>query len=283
MKSNSLALLPACDAGNIIQSEQSTMLSIGKALTSDIAHDQTTLFRSDGLCFPHLVLTTLCRLATEPRYLRLARLRDSLSGLSEPQVIALGQLLPGLLCGEESSFHVFWREGHRGSNVQVSHSEALADQIALEELEHERLLQDLRACCPVPNDLASTLARTRRFFLRMASRDPAIHFARVAALDSAVCIVLSTLVKPLSRATALIEIFNRIRSDEARHVRFSRWHSYELGADTSLLANTAARIRGELVALLYPLGSAFEDLGLDADHLFRRIAMQNSGSYEQEL
>jgi hypothetical protein len=117
----------------------------------------------------------------------------------------------------------------------------------------------------------------------MASRDPAIHFARVAALDSAVCIVLSTLVKPLSRATALIEIFNRIRSDEARHVRFSRWHSYDLGADTSLLAKTAARIRGELVALLYPLGSAFEDLGLDADHLFRRIAMQNSGSYEQEL
>jgi hypothetical protein len=183
--------------------------------------------------------------------------------------------LPSLLCGEESSFHVFWREGHRGSNVQIGHSEASANQIAIEELEHERLLQDLRGCCPVPNDVARTLVRTRRFFLRMASRDPAVHFARVAALDSGVCVILSSLVKPLSRATALVEIFNRIRSDEARHVRFSRRHSYELGADTSLLANTAARIRGELVALLYPLGNSFEDLGLDADHLFRRLNMQN--------
>jgi hypothetical protein len=197
--------------------------------------------------------------------------------LSESQVTALGQLLPGLLCGEESAFRVFWREGHRLSNAQIIHSAALANQIAVEELEHERLLQDLRACCPIPNDIASTLVRTRRFFLRMASRDPAIHFARVAALDSGVCVILSSLVRPLSRATALIEIFNRIRRDEARHVRFSRRHSGELGADTSLLANTAARIRGELAALLYPLGNSFEDLGLDADHLFRRLNMHDGG------
>jgi len=108
----------------------------------------------------------------------------------------------------------------------------------------------------------------------MATRDPAVHFARVAALDSGLCVLLSTLVKPLSRATTLIEIFNRIRSDEARHVRFSRRHSYELGADTSLLANSAARVRGELVDLLYPLGESFEDLGIDPDHLFRRVNMQ---------
>jgi hypothetical protein len=110
----------------------------------------------------------------------------------------------------------------------------------------------------------------------MASRDPAVHFARIAALDSAVCVLLATLVKPLSRATALIEIFNRIRSDEARHVRFSRQHSYELGADTSLLADTAGHIRDELVAHLYPLANSFEDLGLDADHLFRRINIREN-------
>jgi hypothetical protein len=259
------------------------MLSTSNSYGSDSVNAQTMPFSSDGLCFPHRVPIALCRRSVASMHLRVARLKNSLSELSECQVTALGQLLPSLACGEESAFHVFWREGDRISNVQISRSEALAKQIAVEELEHERLLQDLRACCPVTNDLASTLARTRRFFLRMASRNPAIHFARIAALDSAVCIVLATLAKPLSRATALIEIFNRIRSDEARHVRFSRWHSYELGADTSLLANTAARIRGELVALLYPLGSALEDLGLDADHLFRRIAMQNSGSYEQEL
>jgi hypothetical protein len=251
------------------------MLSTSNSYASDSVDDQTMPFSSEGLCFPHRVPIAVCRRVVAPMHLRVVRLKDSLLKLSESQVTALGQLLPSLLCGEESSFHVFWREGHRVSNVQIGHSEALANQIAIEELEHERLLQDLRGCCPVPNDVASTLVRTRRFFLRMASRDPAIHFARVAALDSGVCVILSSLVRPLSRATALIEIFDRIRSDEARHVRFSRRHSYELGADTSLLANTAARIRGELVALLYPLGNSFEDLGLDADHLFRRLNMRN--------
>jgi hypothetical protein len=105
----------------------------------------------------------------------------------------------------------------------------------------------------------------------MASRDPALHFARLAALDSGVCVILAAMAKVLSRAPTVVEIFNRIRVDEARHVKFSRQHSCELGADASLLANTAARICSELVALVYPLGSAFEDLGLDADHLFRRV------------
>jgi hypothetical protein len=238
------------------------MLSTSDSYTSDIVYDQTTPFSSDGMCFLHRVPATLSLRAVAPTHLRVARLRDSLSELSESQVVALGQLLPSLLCGEES-------------NIQISQSQALANQIALEELEHEGLLQELRGCCPVPNDVASTLLRARRFFIRMASRDPTVHFARVAALDSATCIVLSALVEPLSRATALIEIFNRIRSDEARHVRFSRRHSYELGADTSLLANTAARIRNELVAFLYPLGNSFEALGLDPDHLFRRVNMQS--------
>jgi hypothetical protein len=253
------------------------MLSTSNSYASESEDDQTMPFSSDGLCFPHRVPIAMCRRALAPMHLRVVRLKDSLLNLSESQVTALGELLPSLLCGEESAFHVFWREGHRVSNVQITHSEALANQIAVEELEHGRLLQDLRGCCPVPNDVASTLARTRRFFLRMASRDPAVHFAGVAALDSGVCVILSSLVRPLSRATALIEIFNRIRRDEARHVRFSRRHSCELGADTSLLANTAARIRGELAALLYPLGNSFEDLGLDADHLFRRLNMHDGG------
>jgi len=194
--------------------------------------------------------------------------------LSDTQVSALGELLPTLLCGEESAFHVFWREGHRVSGLQISRSKALANQIALEELEHERLLQDLRGSCPVPNDVASVLARTRQFFLRVASRDVAVHFAGIAALDSGLCIVLSALIKPLSRATGVLEILGRIRSDESRHVRFSRQHSYDLGADTALLGDSAYRIRGKLVNLLYPLGKSFEDLGIDADQLFRRLNLQ---------
>src|SRR5207253_10844294 len=118
-------------------------------------------------------------------------------------------------------FQVFWREEQRLSDAQASRSQALAYRIAADELAHEHLLQQVRSCCPV-GDIASVRPGTRRFFLRIASRDPAVHFARVAGLDSGACVILASLVKPLSRATALTEIFDRIRRDEARHVRFSR-------------------------------------------------------------
>ena len=115
------------------------MLSTGNSYASDSVNDQTMPFPSDGLCFPHRVPIALCRRAVARMHLPALRLKDSLSELSETQLSALGQLLPSLLCGEESAFHVFWREGERLSNVQLSHSKALANQIAIEELEHERL------------------------------------------------------------------------------------------------------------------------------------------------
>jgi hypothetical protein len=239
-------------------------------------NDRSMFCGSDALCFPH-------RIPIEPQLGAptsmppdVARLRDTLSQLSDARVTALGQLLPSMLCGEESAFEAFWREGQRVSNAQASRSRALAYRIAADELEHEHLLQQLPSCCPVAGDIASILPGTRRFFLRIASRDPAVHFARVAGLDSGVCVILAALVKPLSRATAVTEIFDRIRRDEARHVIFSRQRSYELGAGTLLVANTAAQVRSELIALLYPLGRSFEDIGVDSDHLFRRIKAQKS-------
>ena len=237
----------------------------------DRANHHSALFTEDALCFPHPVPLELRRRAAGLTQLRIVKLRDSLSELPEPQIAALGRLLPALVCGEESSFHVFWQEAGRLTHLQIGQSLTLARRIAAEELEHEQLLRELRNCCPVADDLATIRPRARRFFLRMASRDPALHFARVAALDSGVCVILAALAKPLARARVVVDPFNRIRTDEAGHVRFSRRHSCELGADPSLLANTAVRVRGELVELLHSLASSFEDLGLDADHLFRRL------------
>jgi hypothetical protein len=238
---------------------------------SNGANHRSALFTEDALCFPHSVPLDVRRHAAGLTQLRIIEIKDSLSELAEPQIEALGRLLPALLCGEESSFHVFSREAGGLTEAALYRSLALTRRIAVEELEHERLLRELRNCCPLPNDLATISLRARRFFLRMACRDHALHFARVAALDSAVCVILAAVTKPLRRARVIVETFNRIRGDEARHVRFSRQHSCELGADKSLLADTAACVRSELVALLYPLASSFEDLGLDADHLFRRV------------
>jgi len=197
-------------------------------------------------------------------HLRVVRLKDSLLQLSESQFTALGQLLPSLLCGEESSFHV---SGEKGIEARMFRSVIVRLQLIRlpsKNWEHERLLQDLRRLLPRAQPCCEGLwCECVDFFLRMASRDPAVHFARVAALDSGVCVILSSLVQPLSRATALVEIFNRIRSDEARHVRFSaRGTRYELWGRHIAACEYRARIRGELVALLYPLGNSFEDLGL---------------------
>ena len=227
---------------------------------------------SDALCFRHTVPVPWSDGALAPVRLNPVLITRDLSKLSEAEIAALGRLLPMLLCGEESAFQVFWREGRRIQDTQFSRTQDLAYRIAAEEVQHERLLQDLRSYCPVPDDIGSTLARTRRFFLQLASRDPANHFAMVAGLDSAVCLILSALTKPLSRADVVVEILNRIRSDEARHVRFSRQHSYELGANTALVVSTAVRVRSELAALLHPLGNAFEDLGVDTDRLLRRVS-----------
>jgi hypothetical protein len=238
--------------------------------------DQTMLFGSDALCFPHGVPALFREGLVESTRFEAVGLKNGLSELSDTQVTALGRLLPSLLCGEESAFQVFCREGDRISSQRLGESQALACRIATEKFEHERLLRALLGCCPVPNDLSSILLHTRRFFRRMASKDIALHFARIAALDSGVCIILSTLVKPVSHAAVLAEIFNRIRRDEARHVRFSRQHSCRLGADRSLLDSVAIRVRTDLVALLDPLANSFEDLGVDADCLFRRVIGRSS-------
>jgi hypothetical protein len=71
------------------------------------ANHHSALFTEDALCFPHPVPLELRRRAAGLTQLRIVELRDSLSELAEPQIEALGRLLPALLCGEESSFHVF--------------------------------------------------------------------------------------------------------------------------------------------------------------------------------
>ena len=183
-----------------------------------IVADQEMAADSDAVCFSPRVPVPTCRPLVAPR-LKIARVRHSISELSNNQVTALGRLLPTLLCGEESAFQVFSREGRRISNVQANRSHVLAYRIAADELEHQRLLQELRSYCPVPDDIGGTLLRTRRFFLRVASRDPALHFARVAALDSAVCIVLSALVKPIVRGSALVETFGGHRNRCVNEIR----------------------------------------------------------------
>lgn len=202
------------------------------------------------------------------------RQEELLGRLSDDERAALGRILPSLACGEESAVHAFYREGNRTSQEGMAASRSLLYQIAREEEQHELLLRRLRSQCPVPNDLEAIRRRAQWFFLQIASKDPAIHFARIAGLDSGVCILMAAAAHKtpaFDKAPAILQIFGRIRSDEARHVKFSRKHAIELGTEPAQLAEGTELARKGLVDILSPLGDAFEIFGVDADRLFRRI------------
>lgn len=201
---------------------------------------------------------------------------DLLYGLTTRGIEVMSRFVPTLMCGEESATHVFQRESDRIKDLQAdAESSRLLKQIAAEEVVHERLLALLRARLPAPDDLQALRRRARFFFFRLASRDPALHFARIVGLDSGVCITLSSLVHPssaLARAPYACQIWNRIWRDEAQHVRVSRQHVLDMGIDKATLNHESKRAREGLVELLRPLACDFEDMKVDPDKLFSRIA-----------
>jgi hypothetical protein len=198
-----------------------------------------------------------------------------LSGFTTRGLEVMSRFVPTLMCGEESAAHVFHKEAKRIEDIRAAEaSSSLLAQIAAEEVLHERLLDLLRNCLPVPGDLDALRRRARFFFFRLASRDPATHFARIIGLDGGVCITLSSLLQPsctLARAPYAYKIWDRIWRDEARHVRISRQHVLDLGIDQAKLNEEGLRARKGLVELLRPLADDFEDMNIDPDRLFRRI------------
>lgn len=236
----------------------------------------------DNICFPlpireDAVSSTEVKQtpAHESRFeAELAKDEELLGGLSGMEAAALGRILPSLACGEESAVHAFYREGDRTSEKSLAASRALLYQIAKEEERHERLLRRLRGHCPPPDDLELIRRRAQWFFLQIASKDPAIHFARIAGLDSGVCILMSAAAHKtpvFGRAPAILRIFNLIRNEEARHVKFSRKHALDLGLQPAQLAECTESARAGLVKILSPIADAFEIFGVDADRLFLRI------------
>lgn len=196
-----------------------------------------------------------------------------LSGLRSGDGEALACLAPALTCGEESAVHVFYRAGRRKNNA-TSVGRELLWQIASEEAVHEGMLSRLRSELPTVHTYEEIRARARKFFLSMSSNNTAKQFLQIAALDSGVCKIMAALCAPTSHINhcrLVHRIASRIRHDEARHVRVSRQYLLDLGITTTVFRDFNDRVSIELVALLSPLGAAFETLGVDSDRLFRRI------------
>ena len=202
-----------------------------------------------------------------------------LGGLSSSGAEAIARIMAILLCAEESAINVFTHEGKRLEEKQMQASRQAMMEIASEERVHNWLLQKARTMFPVTEDMASIRRRTRRLFMRVASRDLATHFARISGLDSGVCICLTALLgsELVTRVEGVAQLFRHIRRDESTHVKKSRAHALDLGFPSSLYHEAYELTRSGMVGMLTPIAESFEIMGVDPDRLFKRLVRYSLG------
>ncbi len=175
--------------------------------------------------------------------------------------VALANALPFLRCGEESAVHAF---GRRLASVDSAMEQAALDAITADEARHADWLAALAAALPSP-DRAPCAEAMARFFRRLLTRDAALHFARIAALDLRVCAILRPLVAPhgtLAAAPRAVAGLRVIRRDEARHVRVARECARRLGFGAMQQRTLDLAMRDELAALLAPVRMSLARLGV---------------------
>jgi hypothetical protein len=183
---------------------------------------------------------------------------------------ALASLLPLLLAGEvsaASAFHVLGRRRRRqGDDTRLL---GALETMGADERWHERLLLEWQQELPVVSADPELERHMRVFFRGLASRDAGVHFARIAALDSAVCLLLGSLrrAQPLPMLGPLWQI----ASDEARHVVVARDYALALTCRAVRLA-AADETRTGLARLLAFRGDALDALDLDVDRLLGRLS-----------
>jgi hypothetical protein len=198
--------------------------------------------------------------------------------LGDAQAQALSELLQVFACGEESASLAF---AHLGDSPLPDAARRGLARVANEELMHERLLRGLRGALPAPVPDRQLRHAMVRFYHRMPQADIGLHLASIAALDSAVCTILATLLataRVLTQEATVTTILRRIHRDEAGHVRLSRRLAAELASKDAIRA-VAENARLGLVDVLALRGAAFESLGVDAAKLFAGIGRVPDGLF----
>jgi hypothetical protein len=184
---------------------------------------------------------------------------------------ALAELLPLLLCGEESAVLTFGLHAQSASLAPAARLEFRGIQI--DEARHAKWLQLLRVTLPPPRLDSRLRMQLRHFYVRMGDPDLGGHLARIAALDSAVCSILGALRErrgPISSDPVTSGLLGSIHRDEARHVTIARCHARRL-REAPVLHDLAVATRRQLTRILVERGDAFELLGICPDRLFDRL------------
>lgn len=184
---------------------------------------------------------------------------------------SLGQVMPLLMCGEQSAALVFNREANRSENQRSAN---LFSQIEADETVHDDALQAIYSDLPVSPHEAAIKRRAKRFYIAMGSDNaPADElFAGIVHLDSCVCSIMGAVEKSkLGKHHPYAHVIQRIKLDEARHVGVSRQHLKWLGANAKHTSELGDEIRTRLGDLLRPNTDDWEALGVDWDKLEKQI------------
>jgi rubrerythrin len=184
---------------------------------------------------------------------------------------ALAALLPLLGCGEEAAGMAFdgLAECHAGDDQAALTLRAIAE----EERRHDLLIRLLQRGLPAPMPDAVAIEAARRFHIGLVRGGAALHLARIAALDSAVCTMFGRLLRPRGSIAAdpeVASVLRRIHRDEARHVRVARKLALETGSPPAM-RDAAAAARDGLANILRLASAAFEDMQIDPASLDRDI------------
>ncbi len=182
---------------------------------------------------------------------------------------ALAVLASLLICGEEAAAIAFDRLAER----QDGEAAAALAHIAHEERHHDLWLRGLVAALPATPRRRALMARASAFHFDLADGGPPLHFARIAALDAAVCLILSRLIRadgPLTAAPEVRRLLSRIRDDEARHVALARRMARRHPAVAAQHA-AAAAARVSLSDIFALARAEFATLGVDPDALIADV------------
>ena len=189
-------------------------------------------------------------------------------------LVPLGRLLALLGCGEEAACLSF----DRLQMIVPNHARMLAS-IAEDERRHDAMLQGLLAELQVEPPCQAAMTGMRRIHARLGRTAVFGQCAGIAALDSAVCTLLSALLRPgtgIPLYTGLHKALRRIRNDETRHVAITR--GIALTSNTlPQLRDVAARTRSDLAHALAHVANDFGQLGVDPVPLLARIARLPDG------
>lgn len=206
------------------------------------------------------------------------RLDATLMPKAEPHPAshALARLVALLGCGEEAACLSF----DRLQALVPAQRFALA-RVAADERIHDALLGGLSASLPNARPPARALSAMRSLHASLGRGSLAEQCAGIAALDSAVCLLLSHLlarcamVRPIGEARAVLQ---RIRHDEARHVVVTRTIAMQADAQPVLL-KMAERARYDLATALTHAADDLEAVGVDAGVALAAIAKVPRGLF----